>query len=398
MQPSPEPAFFPTLPPSPRHRLGLHILLFLLTAVTTTLAGAELATGGYWTWDAHEPAALGWEHLPAGLPYMGAFLWFITFHEFGHWLMARWHGVRTSLPYYIPLFIPGGLALNIGSLGAVIRIRQMPRTTIQFFDIGIAGPLAGLLPALLLLIIGFLTLPDQPAHLLPHTQQTPVTEGEAVLAPRLGKNLLFVALEYLLADPVRMPDAYNIFHYPLLFMGYLSLFFTALNLLPIGQLDGGHVTYGLLGARRAGVVSRVTILLLLTYGGLGVLDFAGGEVSITGLLYLVFVLFSCWKLMGSRRHLLSLGLGVLVILAQQVLQGIPGIPQENYIWLVYAFMALTFIRPDHPRAMWEYPLNPARRRLGWATLLIFVLCFSPNPISIDVLPPGSELYFTHLFP
>lgn len=368
-----------------------HVLLFALTAITTTLAGAELATGGYWTWDSSDPMALNAAHLAAGLPYMAAFLWFITFHEFGHWFMARRHGVPASLPYYLPLFIPGGLALNIGSLGAVIRIRQLPRTTAQFFDIGIAGPLAGLVPAVLLLVVGFLTLPEQPPHLLP----TPTLAPDAVvMAPRIGKSLLFCALEYALADPLRMPSAYDIFHYPLLFIGYLGLFFTALNLLPIGQLDGGHVVYGLLGAWRAAWVSRVVILLLLTYGGLGILDLRTGKVDTTALLYAAFVIFSCWKLMRRVAPQAGLGVGLLVLVVQQVLQGWAWLPQENYLWLVYAFMALQFVRPDHPRAAWEHRLDAPRRRLGWATLGIFVLCFSPNPISLDTLPPTQELFYT----
>lgn len=366
----------------------LHGLLFLLTLVTTTLAGAELATGGHWfTWDSDAALQLTAAHWALGLPYMLGFMLFITCHEFGHYFTARYHGVRASLPYYLPVFVPLSGVLNVGSLGAIIRLRDRPLTTGQYFDIGIAGPLAGFVVALALLVIGLLTLPEAPPHLLPQPQAA--TE-QTVLAPRLGNSLLFWLLEHTLADPTRLPNHLDLFHYPLLFAGFLGLFFTSLNLLPIGQLDGGHVVYGLFGQKIAGKVARITVLALLMYGGLGMLDLADPTLGIAPALYLLFLVFTVSRLLGTRRWVTNALVVLAILAAQQVLQQALRIPGENYLWLFYAFMAVQVLKVDHPRARMEHRLSLRQRVLGFVALGIFVLCFVPHPVYLVELhlPPA----------
>ena len=132
---------------------GPHLILFIITLVCTTLAGAEWRYGRLWALD-----GLSWKMFFGGLAYSLPLLTFLTFHEFGHYITARLNKVKASLPYYIPLWLPIGL--SIGTMGAVIRLKEKLKSRQQFFDIGIAGPLAGFVIALGILYYGFTHLPD----------------------------------------------------------------------------------------------------------------------------------------------------------------------------------------------------------------------------------------------
>lgn len=376
-------------------RYWLHALLVLITFFTTCMAGAEHVTNKRWFMTGGPENALNWGDLWNGLPYSIAFMAFLLTHEFGHYFASRWHKVKCSLPYAIPVFIPF-FFLNIGSFGAVIRIREKPDSTKKYFDIGIAGPLAGFVIALAVLIIGFLTLPPldylhqmNPNYLedfghIPSESELLAKYGGGL---KLGNSLIFWFLESTIADPARMPSHYELIHYPLLFAGFLTLFFTALNLLPIGQLDGGHVTYGLFGAKRAGIFSRVAIIALILYGGLGMLNFyEEGWATWLGI-YLLYLFLLIPKLFKNDIRV-SAAVITGIILVQQVLQR--WVLQEedmmvNPLWLFYAFLATRVIKPDHPRADKERPLSTGRKILGWVALAIFILCFTPEPLSLEVL-------------
>ena len=173
--------------------------------------------------------------------------------------MAVHHRIKTTLPFYIPL---PPLPFFLGTLGALIRIKDSVRSKQQHFDIGIAGPLAGFIAALGILWYGFSHLPP-PEYIFqfhPEYEQYGLDYAQFVYRPELmaegtadvivGKNLLFLFFEKFVGDPARIPNVHEIMHYPLLFAGFLSLVFTSVNLLPIGQLDGGHVLYGLIGYER----------------------------------------------------------------------------------------------------------------------------------------------------
>ena len=378
-----------------KQRLLLHILLFLVTVFTTMLAGAEhLHNPGFFLEDLFYNGTFPWREFADGWLFSLCFLLFLTVHEFGHYGMAVYHRVRATLPFYIPVFIPFSL-LNIGSFGAVIRIKEMPGSRRKYFDIGVAGPLAGFVVSVVLLVIGFLTLPDLYSYVgqfHPVFQDADAAKTYSGILPMVGSNLLYDGLAAVLADPDRLPPPWELMHYPLLFSGYLTLFFTALNLLPIGQLDGGHVVYGLFGRRVHGWVSRGAVLLLVLVGGTGLMDlpaFDPANESIwsysifqslkfllyLGLLYLVARRFRPqWGI--SIRLLAAFGLFGLQVLAKQIFPGI----EPNEIWLVYAFFSVTFIGLDHPATRDEGPLDWRRKVLGYIALAIFVACFSIAPI------------------
>ncbi|MGE5806332.1 MAG: site-2 protease family protein, partial [Ignavibacteria bacterium] len=129
----------------------LHIGLFLITFLTTTIAGAEWTTGRIGEFH-------NWQYYLVGLPYSFAILFVITCHEFGHYFAAKYHRVVATLPYYIP-FPPIPIFLNFGTMGAVIRTKSIVPNRNAMFDIGAAGPIAGFIACLIVLVYGFLNVP-----------------------------------------------------------------------------------------------------------------------------------------------------------------------------------------------------------------------------------------------
>ncbi len=173
----------------------IHGSLFVITFITTTLAGAE------WTYGKSIfMPDYTWADFASGLPYSICFLTILTCHEFGHYFTAVYHRVKTTLPYYIPL---PPIPLFLGTLGALIRIKEHIKTTKEHFDIGIAGPLAGFVVSLLFLIYGFVTLPP-PNHIYqfhPEYQQYGLDYAshvydasfakEGTVDVVIGKNMIF---------------------------------------------------------------------------------------------------------------------------------------------------------------------------------------------------------------
>ena len=220
------------------------VVCFVLTLITTTMAGAEWTFGksvfmpGY-----------SWSDFQSGFAYSIPFLLILTVHEFGHYFTALYYRIKVTLPYYIPLPPP----FLLGTLGALIRLKERPVSKQQHFDIGIAGPLAGFVLALAILWYGFTHLPPPEFIFQFHPEYArygadyanyvyrPEFMKDGVIDVILGKNLLFLFFEKFVANPALVPNPHEIMHYPLLFAGFLALVFTSLNLLPIGQLDGGHI-------------------------------------------------------------------------------------------------------------------------------------------------------------
>ena len=416
---------------------AIHIGLFLLTVLTTLIVGVEMTTGGVFFGYGMVPQdqLLGWGDLGKGAAYSFAFLAFLTVHEFGHYFTALYHKVKVSLPYYIPIYVP--FMLNIGSLGAVIRLKEKPDSTRKFFDIGIAGPLAGFIISILILLYGFSHLPPEEDYVLQiHPEYVEYfgglpTEAEqenfwtsnqlfhfldekeqlAWLSPedslpglskekqlelafqhyqsppvvKMGSNLLFDLLKTIVPeDPEQVPDQFELMHYPWLFVGYLTLFFTALNLLPIGQLDGGHVIYGMFGRRTAGIVSRLTVLALILLGGAGLMDFQNlADGSYIGILiYIPFLAYVFHKIIpGSDRKKVLVALALTLTL-QSLAKWMDPSLQPSLIWLLYALLAVRFLGIDHPPAWREHRVNRPRQLLGAIAILIFFLCFSLNPVEV----------------
>lgn len=384
----------------------IHFGLFLLTFFTTTMVGAENITGKIWLGFGLVPEnmLLHAADFTKGLVYAISFLSFLTVHEFGHYFTAMYHQVKASLPYYIPVWLPIPGAMNIGSFGAIIRMQEIPRTTKQFFDIGIAGPLAGFVVSVALIIIGLQTLPEKEYVLTIHPEyaqqfggvpneaaQIAFIEKNNIEHPdkpmqtyQLGSNLLFTLLQKIVPhDTSRFPTSFEIFHYPLLFVGFLTLFFTALNLLPIGQLDGGHVIYGMFGRKTAGIVSRICVLALMFVGGTGILDFTQLSENYLSIgLYFLFSVYIFNHIFNQPKVLHLLGILVVFWLIQTGIKSYLPSLEANHVWLLYSFMAVRFIKLDHPAALIEHKVNLPRQILGWLAIIIFILCFTPNPVQI----------------
>ena len=380
------------LGPEPPERRGLHLLLFLATLASCTFAGYALANR------AAVYEAFGWWPAVAdGLRYAAGLLGFLTVHEFGHYLAAKRHRVSTSLPYFIPLPLVG-----IGTLGAVIRIREPIRRMRALFDIGAAGPLAGFVVALGVLAFALVTLPDPtyllgaggPAHaeIVQRFAETSTFPSVAEAARGSGGQLLVFGqtpLFWLLGQTTDfMPPMYEIYHYPWLLAGWLGLFFTALNLLPAGQLDGGHILYAALGPRVHAIVARVTALLLLTSGTLGVVrdplfafSFAGQWSHVlTWLVAAALQVAVLRRVFGGDLRLVTMGLfAVTTLVIAAIWAGLAGVLGWTG-WMIWALLIAFLIRVDHPPTFIAEPLTPGRKALAVVCLLIFLSCFSIRPI------------------
>jgi len=372
--------------PKETRRILLQILLFIVTFITTTFAGAE------WT---HGKSVLAgdftWNDFVGGMEYSIPFLLILTIHEFGHYFTAIYYKVKSSLPYYIP-FPP--LPFSIGTMGALIRLRSRVPSRVQNFDIGIAGPLAGFVAAMIILFYGFTHLPSKDYIFQIHPEYEVYGENYAdyvyenqkpgVVDVAFGDNLLFYFFKNVVADPARVPNPHELMHFPFLLAGYLSLVFTCLNLLPIGQLDGGHVVYGLFGYRIHKIIATVFFTVVIFYAGFGFVKPTDPPdtllVWVPG--YLIFLYMAFSGLKRSTRD--TIMYAVLMFAAQFSLSWMfPGV--EGYSgWLLFVFVIGRFVGIDHPPCEIEEPLNGPRIVLGWLALIIFVLCFSPAPLVMKV--------------
>jgi membrane-associated protease RseP (regulator of RpoE activity) len=382
---------YPDAPPPQRR--GLHLFLFLATFASCVFAGITLVGRGA------VYAELGWWPAVAdGLRYAGGLLGFLTVHEFGHYFAAKRHRVGTSLPYYIPLPL-----LGIGTLGAVIRIYEPIKRTRALFDIGAAGPLAGFVVALGVLAFALVTLPDPayllgvggPAHaeIVQHYAETGAFAPVEDVARGDGTLIVFgqTPLFWLLGQTTGwMPPMYEVYHYPWLLAGWLGLFFTALNLLPAGQLDGGHILHATLGPRVHAVVARVTTLLLLASGTLGFVHdptfafrFAGEWAhALRWLVAAALQVAVLRRVFRDEMGLVTTGLftvtGLVIAATWAGLAGVLGWTG----WLIWALLIAFVIRVDHPPTYMPEKLTPGRKVLAVVCLLIFLSCFSIRPFYV----------------
>ncbi len=406
--------------------LIIQVILFLTTVFTTTLAGAE------WT---GKGSIMDWENFSMddflyGLYFSIPFLSILTVHEFGHYLTARWYKIKVTLPYYIPFWFQIPL---IGTMGAVIRIKEGIKSRKEFFDIGISGPIAGFVLAIIVLFYGFTNLPN-PEHIYtihPEYEEfglsyedhvydydyqkridsiitkqfypdTKFTAQPSYPILSLGSNLTFKFFEHYVADASKLPNHFELAHYPWIFAGYLALFFTALNLLPIGQLDGGHVLYGLFGIEKHRLISEIIFVSLIFYAGLGLIKYNMGTfdafgfdqfteinaVYIYGPVYFLFLRFLFAKLHRSNQEITLICLAIIIgQLAINVifpnLEGYPG-------WLVFAFIIGRVIGVYHPRALMDHQLSVKRKIIGWIGLVVFAISFSPAPFELTEIGPTDD--------
>lgn len=375
-------------------RILIQALLFITTFFTTTLAGAEWCFGKSWIVYAEEGIFINpdfvFADFVAGMQFSVPFLLILTAHEFGHYFTAMYHNVKSSLPYYIP-FPP--LPLSIGTMGAVIRLRSRVPSTIKNFDIGIAGPLAGFVVALGVLYYGFATLPPA-EHIFtihPEFEAYGLDYANHVYAPNdstlsitMGKNLLFTFFENVVADSDRVPNVHEMMHYPFLFAGFLALVFTSLNLLPIGQLDGGHVLYGLAGFKKHRIIASGFFIAFVFYAGLG-FEYIAPTQSASLLIWTIpaYALFLYLCFTGLRLPQKDTIMYTAVVFAAQYLMLFLFPEITGYSgWLLFAFLIGRVLGIPHPPTEIEQPLDQKRKILAWIALVIFVLCFTPSPITI----------------
>jgi hypothetical protein len=200
----------------------------------------------------------------------------------------------------------------------------------------------------------------------------------------LGTNLLFLFFErFVVEDPSLIPNMYEMAHYPFLLAGYLSLLFTALNLIPIGQLDGGHILFSMIGYERFNKVAPVLFVLFVFYSGLGLVSpFDTLDELMVGLpLYIGFLFITFSRISSDIKNTLLLSLAVLAIQFTLV-AFIPGLKGYSG-WLLFAFMIGRVLGVYHPPVLYERPLSVGRQILGWLALAILVLSLSPKPFIIS---------------
>jgi membrane-associated protease RseP (regulator of RpoE activity) len=313
-----------TVTKAPRRPYWLHALLLLLTFGTTLVVGVQLAfnyhhrlpsfefgAGGMplfhpvWVW--HNPSLL-----LTGLPFSATLMCILMAHEMGHFVLCEKYGVYATLPFFIPA------PTLIGTMGAFIRIKSPIRSRQALFDIGIAGPIAGFVAAIPFLFIGLLL-----SHPVGFQHET---------GYEIGFPLIF-HLVYLLVKPIMHPGVpiTQLSLHPIAVAAWIGMFATALNLIPGGQLDGGHIVYAVAPhAHRR--VTRISVIALSLLG-------------LVGLLRLVVADGRGWAWPG---------------------------------WLLWAvILAATGWR--HPAVPLWPGLDQTRRRLALVALLLLVLTFLPTP-------------------
>jgi membrane-associated protease RseP (regulator of RpoE activity) len=286
-----------------------HCLLFLLTGLTTLAVGAHIAMNyqrNYppFDWDFSRAFFTDFLHNPSllklGIPFSATLLSILLAHELGHYFTCRYYGIRATYPYFIPA------PTLIGTLGAFIRIKTPITTRRALFDVGISGPLAG----------SIIAIPALAVAILNSKAVAPVSLPETI---SLGNSLVVILVSKILRSGV---NPASLLLHPVGCAAWVGLFATALNLLPIGQLDGGHILYAVLGERHR-TISRGLLLALVPLG--------------------IF----CWA--G---------------------------------WMVWAAMLLV-LGLRHPAVMTSsQPLGKTREALALVATLIFLLTFVPTPFII----------------
>lgn len=377
---------------SEKKRLRIQILLLIVTIITTTIAGAEWMYGKLLIM-----GDMTIEELLSGMQYSIPFLLILTCHEFGHYLTARHYKIDVTLPYYIPMWF-FGIMPAFGTMGAFIRIKAVIESRKEYFDVGIAGPLAGFVVAVGFLWFGFTHLPE-PEYIFqihPEYEQYGLDYPDHVynddegISITFGSNMLFWFFEnYVVEDVGRIPHPNEMIHYPLLLAGFLALFFTALNLLPIGQLDGGHVVFGILGEKHTRRVSEVLFTAFVFYAGLGVIhpgmltDVSTGasfDFLLTLVVYLYYLYLCFFSMIEGKRDRLMMA--AIVLTVQFMVSFVFKV--EGYSgWMVFAFLIGRFLGVYHPPVIDNRPLDDQRIWLGVIALIVFVLCFSPQPFVVE---------------
>jgi membrane-associated protease RseP (regulator of RpoE activity) len=266
-----------------------HVVLFIATFITTTFAG---------TFMNHKP----WgqlENIYLALQFSLTLLLILLTHELSHYFMSRKHNVQATLPYFIPA------PPIVGTFGAVIKMKPPIPDRRSLIDIGASGPIGGFIIAVTASVIGLGLSEVKPTGEL----QGGISFGTSILFDFLSRMIINVE-----------PEKYDVLLHPVAFAGWVGLLVTSLNLLPIGQLDGGHITYALFGEKHQWISKGMVPVLLI----LGIFFWPG--------------------------------------------------------WILWAVIMI-FLGYRHPPVVYPWiELDRKRKIIGWIALLIFILTFTPTPV------------------
>jgi membrane-associated protease RseP (regulator of RpoE activity) len=331
----------------------VHILLFVVTFVTTSIAGV--------LWSGQDYTNLS--NISVGFTYAVLILGFLSAHEFGHYFAARIHGIDATLPYYIPFLPILGLP-NFGTLGAVIRTRTPIASRKALFDVGVSGPIAGFIVCLIFLYLGLANLPGKEFIYNIHPEYLKLYNGEIPTTSLFfGDTFLYSIFVKLFANPNGwLPPMNEIYHYPLLNVGWFGLFVTTLNMLPLGQLDGGHVTYAMFGNKQF-VISKIFwwIIVIIGFGSLFNMAYIELQSDSPNSWYIYLQDF-------------------LMPILTWMKQNIPWYFKGWDGWLFWAVITRLFLKLNHPLVGSDEPLDTRRMIIGWIAIAIFILSFSYNGI------------------
>jgi len=296
----------------------LNFFLFLVTLLSTMFVGAGLS--------GIEPAVLLERpvHIVKGFPFSLSLMFILLSHEFSHYFASKRHGVKATLPYFIPF--PN----IIGTLGAFIKMKSPIITRSALIDIGASGPIVGFIVSVVTVVIGLQ---------MSEVAQVPRTPGLFYF----GDSILFYCLYSLVIGVV--PVGQDIILHPIAFAGWIGLFVTSINLMPVGQLDGGHITYALGGERLHKKTSLAIFIMLLSLG-LTKFFIQGDFLPVTSNLYDY---------------------------------------ADKYLWEWWAAWAiiLLFFGLRHPPVLqWEAALDARRKFVGGLTFFIFIITFIPVPVRV----------------
>ena len=271
----------------------LHLFLFIATSISTLAAGASWAGIDL----LKEP-----QRIFEGFPFAGTLMIILLVHELSHYIASNRHGTKATLPYFIPA------PVGFGTLGAFIKMKSPISTRKALIDIGASGPISGFVVSVIACAAGLYL-----------SKVIPITGAESMLT--LGDSILFKLLSGIIIGIT--PDNADILLHPIAFAGWLGLFITSLNLIPVGQLDGGHIAYAFLGDRH----KKLSIFLIVTLGVMAIFFWPG--------------------------------------------------------WAIWAGLMLILGIKHPPVLYWEQPLDGQRSRIALICFIIFIITFVPSPFNVN---------------